>query len=329
MKRIAIAGAGGMARVRARALLATGAVSVCGVSARRLTSAQVFGAEIGCAPDACYDDYRRLLDTQPDALLVEVPHQAQDAIVLWGLQQGLHVLIGGTLATTSAVAAEIEQTARDKRLVVEAGYEARYSAVWEYAREQVMSGALGKLVSIRSIALWAGDPRTWYYQQQASGGMPLTHMTYCFINPVRWVAGEVRAVAAFANRVAHTAPELIEQENVVANLLFKGDVIGNMTAGFVAPGGLPAWSCTFIGTQGALDVCPSETGSGNVTLYHGQAERHEFPAAPNAFDVQARAFLDAINGAASCRNTPADTLGDVRTAEAIVTSTREGRTVQM
>ncbi len=29
--------------------------------------------------------------------------------------------------------------------------------------------------------------------------MPLTHMTYCFINPVRWLAGDPQFVSAFAN----------------------------------------------------------------------------------------------------------------------------------
>lgn len=325
MKRIAVAGAGGMARVRTCALLSTNEVEISGIAARRLASAQKFGAEIGC--HACYDDFRRLIDTRPDALLVEVPHEAQDPIVLWALEQGLHVLIGGTLATSSAVAARIDQLARDKHLVVEAGYEARYSPAWECARQMVTGGELGRLVTVRSLALWAGDPATWYYHQHMSGGMPLTHMTYCFINPVRWVAGEVRAVSAFASRVAHTAPELVNEENCVANLLLDGDVLYSLTAGFVAPRELPAWSVTFIGTRGAAEVCPTEGGAGTVTAYRGGApERLDFSTGVNAFDAQARTFINALAGANECRNTPADTIGDVRAAEAVVTSARERRT---
>jgi predicted dehydrogenase len=326
MKRIAVVGAGGMARVRTRAFKSTGQVEICRVAARHLTSAQKLGAEIGCA--ACFDNYHHLIDTHPDAILVEVPHAAQDAIVLWALDQGLHVLIGGSLATTSQAAGEIAQHTQRKQLVVEAGYEARYSAPWEYARKLIDGGELGRLITVRSIALWAGDPRTWYYDQQASGGMPLTHMTYCFINPVRWIAGEVRHVSAFANRVASTALGLVNEENCVANLLFDDDVLCHMTAGFVAPKGLPGWYVTFIGTQGAVEVYPDEAGAGPVVVYRGATlERCEFRNARNAFDVQAEAFVKALDGDGECRNMPADTIGDVRVAEAIVTSVRERRTM--
>lgn len=328
MKRIAVVGAGWMAHVRVKALVDTGRAQVVGVATRHLATAQKFSAELGCT--ACFDDYRQLLGIQPDAVLVEVPHEAQDAIVLWALQQGLHVLIGGTPATTSDHARQIAEVAQQKALVVEAGYEARYSPAWVYARQLIVAGDIGKLVTVRSIALWNGDPRTWYYQQQSSGGMPLTHMTYCFINPVRWVAGEVRAVSAFTSRVKHTAPELVHEENCVASLLLADDVLYSLTAGFVAPGGLPAWSATYIGTQGALEVRPDEAGSGTVMAYlNGAAIEHDFRMQRNAFEVQASAFIAALDGGQTLLNTPADTLGDVLTAEAVVVSAREGKMIWM
>jgi myo-inositol 2-dehydrogenase / D-chiro-inositol 1-dehydrogenase len=328
LKRIAIVGAGWMARVRARALQSTGQVEFCAIAARRQSSAEKLGAEFGCA--ACYDDFHRILDTRPDAILVEVPHEVQDSIVIWALEQHLHVLIGGSLATNRHTAQQIVQITEANHLVVEAGYEARYSPVWENARELVVSGALGRLVTVRSIALWAGDPRTWYYHQQASGGMPITHMTYCFINPVRWIVGEACSVSAYASRIANTAPELIVEENCVANMLFDHDVLCSMTAGFVAPSGLPAWSTTFIGTRGALEVRPDEGGSGTLIVYGGPTpEVREYRSGPNAFDLQASTFVRALHGENQCRNTPKCTIGDVCVAEAIVASVRERRTVPL
>lgn len=200
MKRIAVAGAGWMARVRAKAFLATGEAEICGVAAKHADSARRFGAEIGC--EACFDDYRRLAETKPDALLIEVPHSAQEAIIFWALEAGLSVLIGGSLATDSESAARIGETAKAEGLVVEAGYHARYEPLWVAARERVRTGALGRLIAARTIALWDGDPATWYYNEDVSGGMPLTHMTYCFINPLRWLLGTPRCVSAFANRRA-------------------------------------------------------------------------------------------------------------------------------
>ena len=64
-----------------------------------------------------------------------------------------------------------------------------------------------------------------------------------------------------------TDPGLVNEENCVANLVFDNDVLCHMTAGFVAPKGLPAWSATFIGTQGAEEVSADEwaTRLGTIT----------------------------------------------------------------
>ncbi len=328
MKRMAIVGAGGMARMRARALLATGQVSICGVASRHLPSAQAFGAEIGCA--ACFDDYRQLIAVHPDAVLVEVPHQAQDEITGWALEERLHLLIGGVLATSTGHAQRILELSRRDGLVVEAGFEARYSAPWGAAKELLDSGQLGVPVAIRSLALWGGDPNTWYYRQHDSGGMPLTHMTYCFINPIRWLAGNPRAVSAFANRKLHTAPGLITEETCIANLLFDGDVLASLTAGFVKPGALPSWTATLIGTRAAVELCLSENENGSLVFYQdARSECRKFESAGNPFELQAAAFLAALDGKNECRNTPADTIDDIRVAEAIVFSAKELRTVRL
>ena len=328
MKQIAVIGAGWMAHVRARALLATGQAQICAVATRHQASADAFGAEIGCAH--CYDDFRRVVEASPDAVLVEVPHAAQDEIVLWALEAELPVLIGGSLASSVEVGERIQELSEARGLVVEAGYEARYHPVWEAAREELAAGRLGRLIAARAIALWDGDPATWYYSQQASGGMPLTHMTYCFLNPLRWLLGDPTHVSAFANRKAHLAPGLLEQETCVANLLFPDDVLGSLLAGFVKSGELPAWSVTLLGTAGALELTPVDLGAGTLTLYTpAGSETRDFTGAPDAFQVQATIFLAALDGAPGCRNTPRATLGDLRVAAALVASVRGTCTVAL
>lgn len=329
MKRIAVVGAGWMAHMRARALLGTGQVDVCGVATRHAETARRFGAEIGCS--ACFDDYRQLAGLKPDAILVEVPHAVQDEVVLWALEQGLHTFIGGTLATTSAAGERIRALAERNRLIVEAGYDARYSRMWARAQRMLAGGELGRLVMARSIALWPGDPSTWYYRQEDSGGMPLTHMTYCFINPLRWLLGRVRCVSAFANRVLNTAAGLVNEENCVASLLFDGDVLASVTAGFVKPAeAVPGWSVTLIGTQAAVELLPNETGVDRMAIYRGrQAEEIDFAAEPRSFDLQAQAFVNALNGNDDLRNTPAQAIDDLRIAEAIVAAARDRSTIAL
>lgn len=322
-KRIAVIGAGNLARLRTKALLSTNKVAICGVASRTLASAQKFGKEIGCEP--CFSDFRQLADTAPDAVLVEVPHGVQDEIVLWILNQGWHVLIGGCLAASCATAEKIRQIAARRRLVVEAGYQDRYSAAWEKVKQLVAEGHLGRSVGVRSIALWDGDPASWYYRQQASGGMPLTHMTYCFINLARWILGEPLCVSAFANRIKHTGPGLLDEESCVANFRFGQNVIGSMTASFIKPGAVPGWSVLFLGTEGAAEICPLEN---SLTIYRaGHTEKLDFSSARDAFEVQAEVFVAALEGRNECRNAPDATAADIRVAEAIVTSARQNATV--
>jgi predicted dehydrogenase len=322
-KRIAVIGAGGMARVRTEAFLATNKATICGVASRTLSSAQKFGDDIGCAK--CFTDYHRLVETLPDTVLVEVPHAAQDDIVLWALNQGLHVQIGGCLASSSIVAEQIKSISESRGLVVEAGYDARYSAMWGAAKRLVTDCSLGKTAVVRSIALWDGDPKSWYYEQEISGGMPLTHMTYCFINPIRWILGDPLCVSALTNRIKHTATGMIEEETCVANLQFGDDVICNMTASFIKPGDVPGWSVLFLGTNGAIEILPEEN---TLIIYRdGRTETKDFSSARDAFEVQAEVFLAAIDGPDECRNTPDETIGDIKVAQAIVASSRQNKIV--
>ena len=323
--RLGVIGAGAMAARRARAFLATGRVTICGIASRSVERARALGEELGC--DAVSGDAGQLYAMRPDAVLLEVPHRVQDALAMGALEAGAHVLIGGCLASSAAAGVRIRDLARERKRVVETGYEARYKEVWLEARERIAAGDVGTVVAVRSVALFPAEPASWYYSEAESGGMPLTHMTYAFINPARWLLGEPRAVSAFANRLVETSAGRVAEETCTANLIFPGAVVCNMTAGYVSPGGT-WWSFTVIGSAGVLDVRPSDGGPGEFFLYRGgKTEHRQFSAAPDAFVTQANAFLDAINGGPPCRNPPADSLGDLTVAEAIVRSARELRTV--
>lgn len=328
--RLALAGAGFMARRRTRAFLATGRVEVCGVAAARRGSAERLVAELGLGCPPC-DGVEGLLATAPEALLVEVPHAVQDAFVFAALDAGKHVLVGGPLAASAAAGRRIAAAAADRGLVVEAGFEARYKASWEGPRRRLLDGEIGRPVAVRGVALWDGRPQSWYYRQEESGGMPLTHMTYCFVNPLRWLFGEPARVAAFANRKKHTAAGLVDEETCVASLLFADDVLGSLVAGFVQPGGSDVWSLTVVGTTGAIEIEPSELDGGRYRLYRGGALADEVDCtgARDAFEVQAEAFLDTVGGADRCRNRPGDALGDLVVAEAIAEAARRQRVVDV
>ncbi|MEA2822726.1 MAG: hypothetical protein QOJ86_4730 [Bradyrhizobium sp.] len=323
--RLGVIGAGRMARRRLAAMLATRRVMLCGVAARSAESARRIADEFGGAP--AVTDYRELATTRPEAVLLEVPHNVQDAAALWVVEQGWHLLLGGPLATTSAAAVALEAAAQARGVIVEAGFEARYKPVWECARALIEAGRIGRIAAGSGVALWPADPSSWYYDEELSGGMPLTHMTYCFLNPLRWLLGEPRVAGALANRLVHTSPHHVREESCVALLDFPGDVAISLTASYLRAAVHQSWNVRLSGTRAVLEIEPDEAGPGRLRVLEGDAsEEHVFAASADGFDRQAAAFLETIAGGDACRNRPRDCRGDIAAVEAIRRLTSAGRT---
>jgi len=324
-KRIAIAGAGGMARARGQALVETGRAEICALASRRLDSARACAAELGC--DAYSDEYQRLADSNPDAILIEVPHRAQDEIALWALEADFDVFIGGSLASSVGQGERIIALAARRGRFVEAGYQSRYNPVWEETRRLIQSGELGEPVMAVTMAFWSGDPASWYYDQQESGGMPLTHLSYCHSNAVRWILGRPVCVSAMANRKAHTTPGCVDEESCGALVGFESGAFASATVSYIKPAAVSDARPRFVCTNGGILVDPSQN---TITVSRGdQVEQLAVETEPSPFVRQASTFLDSLDTREPGRNPPDDALVDLQIAAAVATSAREQRTVQL
>ena len=323
--RIAVIGAGSMARARGRALLATGRADLVAVASRTLAHARACADELG-APVA-FDDFTALPACGPDALLVETPHQAHDAIVPWALERGYDLLLGGNLAASVASGERFVRLAATHGRVVECGFDRRYDPAWERLRDLIRGGALGQPIQAFGSALFSPEPSSWYYDQAASGGMPLTHMTYAGLSYIRWILGRPTGVAAVASRVVETAPQRVSEESCSALVRFDGGAFATVVAGYAGAPGLPDTPVRFVCARGSA-VPDAEAGA--LTLYRGgEPEVLSFPRQPSPQVRQAAAFLDAMERRTGQRNPPEDALWDVRLAEAIARAARERRYLEL
>ena len=328
-QRIAIVGAGNMARARGRAFLDTGRAEICGVAARRAQRAESCAAELGC--DVFCDDFRRLGETGPDAILIEVPHRVQDEVSIWALDAGYDLLVGGCLASSMENGHQIVEMAARNSRIVEAGFQRRYDPAWEEIRRLVAGRELGAPVMAVTMALWNPDPDGWYYDQEASGGMPLTHMSYCYLNAVRWILGRPTTVSAMANRMRNTAPGHVVEETCGALIGFENGAFASATASYIGSEGMPDPQPRFVCAEGGiLPNADSPPGKDSITVFHGgRSEVRAFANEPSPLVRQAAAFLDAIEGRREARNPPEDALLDVEIAAAVSVSAREHRTVSL
>ena len=327
--RIAIVGAGNMARARGRAFLDTGRAEICGVAARRAQRAASCAAELGC--DVFCDDFRRLEVARPDAILIEVPHRVQDEVSLWALDVGYDLLVGGCLASNVENGRQIVAMATRNSRIVEAGFQRRYDPAYEEIQRLVAGGELGAPVMAVTTALWNPDPDGWYYDQEASGGMPLTHISYCYLNAVRWILGQPTTVSAMANRLRNTAPGHVNEETCGALIGFANGAFASATASYIGPEGMTDPQPRFVCAEGGIQPNAGDaSGKDSITVYReGRSEIRTFEREPSPFVRQAAAFLDAIESRREARNPPADALLDVEIAAAISVSAKEHRTVSL
>ncbi len=328
-KRIAVAGAGNMARARGRAFLETGRAEICGVASRRGETARRCAEDLGCR--VYYDDFRRLAETRPDALLIETPHRAQDGIALWAIEAGFDLLIGGCLASCLETGSRVVCLAARHGRIVEAGFQRRYDPAWEEIRRLVAGGDLGDPVMAASMALWKPDPGSWYCDQELSGGMPLTHMSYCYLNAVRWILGRPVTVAALAHRTLEAPAGRVAEETCGVLVGFENGAFASATASYLGPRGMSDAETRFLCTGGGVQPnVESAPGTVSITVFRGGgSEVRVFSAEPSPLVRQAAAVLDAIEAREEARNPPGDALLDIRIAGAVSLSAREGRTVPL
>ena len=160
--------------------------------------------------------------------------------------------------------------------------------------------------------------------------MPLTHLSYCYLNAVRWILGRPTTVSTMANRMRNTALGHVAEETCGALIGFENGAFASATASYIGPDrACPTHSRDSSARR--EESCPIPTARPERIqlpfFTRGRSEIRAIANEPSPFVRQAAAFLDAIEDRREARNTPEDALLDVKIAEAVSVSARECRTV--
>ena len=307
--RVGIIGSGKLAQVRGDAFAAQHDAEVVAVASRRRANAERLAARWGARAT---DDHTELVARDGiDAVLVAVPHRVQDDMVGWALDEGVHTLAGGPLATTSARGRELTDLAARRGVILEAGFEARYKSIWQATRDLLPT--IGDPVSVQAVALFDQDPDSWYYDQEASGGMLVTHLTYAFLNPLRWLLGRPRVAGALGVTKRVVRPGSVRPETCTVLLAFPSDIPCSLTASYVKPPHLDGWQITVIGVDGSIELFPGDLDGGHLIHSSGPAEPRRVDGTPDGFHRQVAAFVAGARGETRDRllNPAADALQDL------------------
>ncbi|HLH73784.1 MAG TPA: Gfo/Idh/MocA family oxidoreductase [Chloroflexota bacterium] len=314
--RAGIIGAGGRAQVHLSVLSGLSDLKIVGIADVDRSRAERAVAQFGGRPYTRGDE---LMDAEkPDVVFLIVPYFLHKEVAWPAIERKIPFFIEKPLSNNLADAVAIAEAVERAGLLTSVGYQWRYRASVDQAREILGNEPIGMIVS-DYIHGW---PNTeWSKQGRLSGGQILAQMTH-LLDLARYFAGDVESV--YAQCTVKTRLALAETgnwDNWSVTVRFKNGTLGNF------------WSTYSLFPKGArFDVVADEkligiTGKA-MTLTRRDGEQ-EFPDLSRPEIRMHQSFVAAIrNNDPSClRSTVADALWSGLLSYAAVESARTGQPV--
>jgi D-xylose 1-dehydrogenase (NADP+, D-xylono-1,5-lactone-forming) len=293
----------------------TDRVEVVAVGSRDGAKAQAYAAEHGI--ERAHGSYDALLaDDGVEAVYIGLPNGMHHEWTLRALEAGKHVLVEKPYSRRAAEAEAAFAAADAAGLVLMEAFMYRHHPQTAVVRDLVVGGAIGRLQAVKTTFTFAlDDLANVRALPELDGGALMDVGCYC-VNAIRLLAGE---------------PQRVSGEQVIGStgvdMAFHGtlrctdDVIGQFEASFRSP---RRQRVEAVGEEGVVVVeAPFRVDwGGDVLLARhrgeglGEPEVVDIPEA-NAYRLQLDNLADAIQGRAPQLLDRDDTLGQVRTLEAL------------
>jgi NADH dehydrogenase len=153
-----------------------------------------------------YTDVTRLLEeTQPDGVFLCTPPHVHLPLARQCVTRGVGVFVEKPLAHSLAAAQEMVALLEGRRLVHAVGYHYAYVPIFQWARELLAEGIVGRPTGVRAsmfLSQVLGPKRAswWYEPNKAGGGVVISIASHLlallpeYFGPVAWVEAQTRRV---------------------------------------------------------------------------------------------------------------------------------------
>jgi predicted dehydrogenase len=256
--RIGLVGAGAIMRLsHAPTIKASDCAELVAVFDADLKRAEAISADFGGKP---FDNLERMLETPGlDAVIVATPNRFHEEGVVAAAGHGKHVLCEKPLAIDVASARRLVEACERASVVLQVGFNQRFWAQVEIAKQLIDAGFIGKIYQLRSIyseKSTAYPASTRYrYDLAQSGGATIIDLTIHRIDLARHLIGDFSGV--FAELVHSELPEIVD-DNVFMLTRFangaRGSLAGNRYSPNIGDG------TDLYGTEGTIHIA-SETNA--------------------------------------------------------------------
>lgn len=285
--RVAIVGAGNIARTHLRAYSANRAV-VAAIADVDFERARLRAEEAGAR---AYSDYREMLDAESvDAVSICTPPNAHRDVALLALSKRLPVLCEKPLARSVAEGREIAAAVERAGVPFQIGLCHRFHSTVLKMKELIDSAALGRPVAFRNrfATRIPNIQHSWFVDREIAGGGVILDNGVHSVDLFRFLCGEVVSVVA---QRSTTIPGLEVEDTAALALTSDRGIVGTIELSWATPG-----------SDNAITVYGSE---GQATVdYNAQEIRYrragedgwtvEGESAPNRFVREIAHFLESV-----------------------------------
>ena len=262
-----------------------------------------------------YGDYRDVLD-DVDAVTIQTPHTLHYPQIMAALDAGCHVLCEKPLVCKTAHARKVIAKVRQTGLKLQVAYQRRTDPAYNYIRDQIRSGGIGKLgfLSVVLCQEWKHLTKgSWRQDPALSGGGQVNDSGSHIVDMLLWMANQKPVcVTAFSDNRGTR----VDIDTAISVQFDKGALA----------------SISVIGNARRWDERWFISGSEAMLLIDNGFKRIDgYGSAPKDMVVPKKSFkpvsinwVDAIYGKARLMSPPSGVLNVVRLTEAIWKSAASG-----
>lgn len=328
MQKVAIVGAGNMARVHSNAYAGMPNADLVGIMDIRAEAAE----KLATAHDAqAFTDFDQMLrELNPDVVDVCTPTPWHKEYAIKGMRAGKHVVTEKPMARTLEDCKEMITEAEKAKVKFMVAHVLRFFPEFAAAKAQIDAGAVGNPAIVRTTR-GGGFPHAWndwYGNFEWSGGLTLDLIIHDF-DWLRWCFGDAERV--FAKGLAERKMEHLDY--ALVTIRFKSGVIAHVEGTWANPSGF-AVKFEVAGDKGLIDYSNKTAMPILIAVKETEDKRQgvavpESPTAQNPYFQELQHFIDCVEKGEQPSITPEDGMRAVQISLGALESIRTGKPVQI
>lgn len=195
--KVACLGMGWWSDVLADAIKRSGKLTIVSCFSRSIEKREKFAAKYGCRAAHSYEEI--LNDRSIEAIINTTPNAAHLATTVAAAKAGKHVFLDKPIANTIADARALTEACRKAKVVLALGYQRRRESHFRFVKNEIQSGAFGKLVNaeanISRDRLGRIDLSSWRYTAQGMPGGVMLQIGIHYTDVLEYLLGPVEAAS--------------------------------------------------------------------------------------------------------------------------------------